>query len=100
MRRHFFVGIDSQTKEINESIRKWIEEQEAFWWHWIDGVWLIVFEKEINAQSIREQIKGLAPGSTLLVSEVVIKDWAGFGPSKDDRSMFNWLQENWIPPDA
>ena len=96
MKRSFIIGIDSTSKEQAKSIEDWLKESGAGWWHWIDGMWLVVsHDSNMTVTSIREKLKTLAPGVTHLVIAVERITWAGYGPNSDERNMFTWLRNNW-----
>ena len=96
MKRLFVIGIDSTTKEQAKSIEEWLNKSGLSWWHWIDGMWLVVsHDSAITAASIRDKLNTLAPEVTHLAIAVEPITWAGFGPNSEKRNMFNWLRKNW-----
>ena len=96
MSRYFVIGIDSTNKSQADAIREWIEGEGINWWHWVDGMWLLISDKrDLRVSTIRDQINTLAPGVTNLVIEVKPITWSGFGPKSEARDMFKWLRENW-----
>ena len=96
MSKHFIVGTDEITKEDQEAFIRWLDDDYA-WWHWIDGMWLILDEtNELTAGSIRDKLLAIAPNMNTMVFEVsndIV--WAGFGPKSDKRNMFEWMDETW-----
>jgi hypothetical protein len=54
----------------------------ASWWHWSPDVWLLSFNTERSAVSVRDEVKGLLPEVMTMVLEFPDDHWAwaGFGP--------------------
>ena len=94
MRRHFVIGINPVTETQSESIRNWVSSNYS-WWHWIDGLWLVSTQQDLDVTTIREKLKELAPRVTHLVLEVDPVTWSGFGPKSENRNMFMWLKDHW-----
>lgn len=67
------------------------------WWHWIEGMWLLVAEDEaLDSTKILRQLVGDTVDIRLFVQEV--KDlgmWAGVGPTQSPNDMFEWIAEYW-----
>lgn len=96
MSRFFVIGIDPTTKSQTDAIREWIESEDINWWHWVDGMWLIISDKRhLHVSTIRDRVNALAPDVTTLVIEVEPTTWSGFGPKTEERDMFKWLRANW-----
>ena len=96
MNRFFIIGIDPITKEHFLAIEAWVKEKDVGWWHWIDGMWLIVSsDPTLSVTSIRDQLKEVANGVTNLVVEIDPITWSGFGPESEQRNMFTWLHKYW-----
>ena len=96
MKRFFIIGIGPMTHAQTESLRDFIGGMGFGWWHWIDGMWLIVTDKaDINATYIRDEIRKITPDAINLVVEVDPKDWVGIGPKSETRNMFQWLHTHW-----
>ena len=96
MKRYFVIGIDPTTKEQQKSIQEWLDSQDGSWWHWIDGMWLVVTnDSSIKVSEIRDEVVGRAPGVTSLVLEVKSVTWSGYGPKTEKRDMFKWIKSLW-----
>lgn len=97
MSRYFVVTTDPVQKEQDQEFREWIDQQEeATWWHWIEGAWLISSDTdEMTVETLRDKICQIAPGTTNLILEVNPETWAGYGPSTEKKSMFSWLKKEW-----
>ena len=96
MSRFFVIGINPTTSEQTDSIRNWLQSQNGTWWHWIDGMWLVVsHDPNVTAASIRENIDRLTPGVHNLVLQVQPINWSGFGPKSENRNMFTWIESVW-----
>lgn len=96
MKRFFVIGIDPISKEETEGIEEWLNESEVSWWHWIDGMWLVVSrDSAISVSDIRNNIHIIANDATNLVVEIEPVTWSGFGPKSKERNMFTWIRQNW-----
>ena len=100
MKRFFIIGVNPTTKEGTEGIKDWLKdwkkEEKVGWWHWIDGMWLIVSrDPDISVSSIRDKVRKITNGATSLVVEIEPKTWSGFGPASETRNMFRWIHRNW-----
>ena len=83
-------------KENTKGIRDLLNEENVGWWHWIDGMWLMVSHNpNISVSSIRDKVRKIASGANILVVEIEPKTWSGFGPKSETRNMFRWIHQNW-----
>lgn len=97
MTRYFVIGTERVTRDQSNALRAWLEGQKGVgWWHWIDGLWLVVSSQEdVDVQAIRDQIREIAPKTRHLVMEVHPETWSGVGPKSEKRNMFSWLKRRW-----
>ena len=96
MKRFFIIGLDPITKEETRGIEEWLSSNEAYWWHWLDGMWLVVSrDSDISVSYIRDNVRDITNRTTNLVVEVEPVTWSGLGPSSDERNMFSWIHQNW-----
>ena len=96
MSRYFVVGLNHTTKDQTNALQEWIENNDLNWWHWVDGMWLLISNRrDLEVSTIRDRLNALAPGVTALVLEVEPVTWSGFGPKTGVRDMFKWLKANW-----
>lgn len=98
MKKRFVVCLDSSTPEQNKIFKSFLQENKLGWWHWLATTWLVSDSKgKYTAKDIRDTVKRCFPGVHMIVLEIRGADdtWAGFGSSKPDKNMFDWLKENW-----
>lgn len=98
MKRRFVVGLDSFTKEQHEEFKNKIDGPGIYWWHWIDGMWLITTDNdEITTGKIIEQIRTVNEKSRAVVFEfpedvtwttTVHKNASG-------KKISDWLKSKW-----
>jgi hypothetical protein len=91
MKKFFVVGIEPMTAEQDRSFIEYLRGLRVGWWHWIPNFWLVTGNTEAGCSEIRDELDRIAPGNTNLVLEVDPINWAGFGPTTDERNMFVWL---------
>ncbi|CNF16496.1 Uncharacterised protein [Yersinia rohdei] len=98
MKKRFAVAIDSSTPEGNDAFIEFIRENGLGWWHWIENFWMISDRKgKLSASDIRDKIGEIYPGINTIVIELSEDGdtWSGYGPKKENKSMFTWLRNNW-----
>ncbi len=99
MKKRFIVAIQGMTAEQEQAFADFLDSKSCGWWHWIYNFWLVVDPSEtLTAASLRDEINTISPGLKRLVVDVTESRravWAGYGPSSEERNMFNWLREDW-----
>ena len=96
MKRFFVIGIDPISKEESEGIEDWLSASEVNWWHWIDGLWLVVsHDPNLSVSDIRDNVRTISNNTTSLVVELEPVTWSGFGPRSEKQNMFTWIRKNW-----
>lgn len=98
MKKRFVVCLDSSTSEQNKSFKGFLQDNKLSWWHWLSSTWLLADKNgRFTAKEIRENVRLCYPGVHTIVLELSGSDdtWAGFGPTRPDKNMFDWLKENW-----
>lgn len=92
------VLIEGASKEQDDAFLDWIKEHQLGWWHWMRDGWLLIDPKErFSVSDIRDQIKTTHGTLTSMVIEIKGSEdtWAGFGPNKGEKNMFDWLKRTW-----
>ncbi len=97
MKKVYAVALDSNEKEQNTAFKEFIKEHGYGWWYWIDGFWLITDSSgELTASKLRTYLNDYYPKIRRLVLELNANDidWAGYGPTSEEKNMFGWLKRN------
>lgn len=98
MRKRFIIANQDTTQKQADEITKYVKNLGLAWWHWIDGVWLVVDGVgSLTAGQIRDEIARISPKANCLVFEfgVGVDTWSGRGPNDPESSMFEWLHNQW-----
>lgn len=97
MKRRFIAAVSGLNKEDQNKFIEFLRQRGLGWWHWIDDLWLITSRRdEISAKDIRDYLRDLASSTRCIVIEIPEdKTWAGFGPAKPPRDMFEWIRNTW-----
>ena len=101
VKRRFVVGIDQETSEDTSSFIEYIRQQGFGWWHWIDNFWLLTTrDTQVRTTTLRNKLKEITGGKTVIVMEVKSTKWATYGPSGegDSPNISKWLNSNWKMP--
>lgn len=98
MKTRFVIAVGPITEAQSEQISNLFRDRYG-WWHWIDGFWLVIDSTDtLTASWIRDQLDVILPGVRKLVLRVEnTGNWAGFGPTAEDRDMFHWIRTTWDP---
>jgi hypothetical protein len=101
MKKNFVVAAGPISTEEEKTITAHFQGKHA-WWHWINGFWLVVDSRgALTVENIRNHIEKVAPNARVFVLEVQnIVDWAGVGPETEERNMFRWIRQHWLPESA
>jgi hypothetical protein len=95
MTKRFIIVLDTCTKEQEEAVR--LSIKDLTWWHWLPNVWLLTDTTgAFSAITLRDHIRKAIPMVYILVFELNDKGdtWAGYGPSTEQRNMFDWIRRN------
>ncbi|MFC1224559.1 hypothetical protein ACFE6N_12165 [Pedobacter sp. BG31] len=98
MRKKYVISINNSTKDQEQAFVRYIQDKNWAWWHRLTNTWLIVDARgNSSAASIRTDLKEIFANEYSLVIEINgnIDTWAGFGSTRDGKSMFEWLKRNW-----
>jgi hypothetical protein len=100
MAKRFIVCLNSGSVEQNDKFKEYIDENGLGWWHWISNSWLLRDHSgRLNSEIIRDKLLEIYPGTRNLVIELqgpsTNDTWHGFGPSGEEKNMFNWLRDTW-----
>jgi hypothetical protein len=96
--KRFIISLDKTTNSQEKEFIEYIKENRYGWWHWLSHTWLIVDSRDyLNAAKLRDKLDEIFPSVYNLVIELRSKDdtWSGFGPTSEEKNMFNWLEKNW-----
>jgi hypothetical protein len=74
-----FVVITSMTNEQDQARITAHLKGRGGWWHWTPEAWLLKAPKDIDLDTLREEIKTVAPGCHFIIIPVD-RYWASFGP--------------------
>ena len=98
MKKRFIVCVDMPMKEEDNAFLDYVKSKGLGWWHWINGVWLLV---DSNGKSTASEIRDATGKHFNNRNRLVIeldKDgdtWSGHGPKSQDNDMFDWIHRNW-----
>ena len=98
MSKRYIVAVGSSNEKQTDAFLKFIEANDLYWWHWLENFWLIIDSKnQVNIISIRNELEITHPETDNLVIELNDNGdtWAGYGPSTEEKNMFNWLKKTW-----
>lgn len=96
MTRRFVILTNELSREQEERFLAYFKDKGYGWWHWLDNAWLIAMvDKTIEVGDLRDKLNEIAPSVHKLVMEVSPVSWSGYGPSGEERNMFDWLHRNW-----
>ena len=97
MKKRFIVAVENLTPKEQSSLSDFFSEQGG-WWHWIDGIWLVVVSRgSIDTVAIRNKVNEISGSKSncivLQVSDTTA--WAGYGPKTPEKNMFDWIHNQW-----
>jgi len=99
MKKRFVVCLNPGTPEQDGAFKDFLNNQRLGWWHWIGGSWLVVDATgNMTAAVLRDAADEAYPGLYNIVLEFCEDGsftWAGFGPIKPPKNMFEWIRQNW-----
>jgi len=99
MSRKYVIAVKDLTPDEEKRFIKFITDNGGNWWHWVQNFWLVVDAGgTLDAGKLRDAIGLISSrkGHNLVFQVMSMGDWAGFGPSSEKKSMFNWLRNNWF----
>ena len=100
MKKRFVVLLDATTKEQSDAFLAAARGKGLSWWHWIRNAWLFVDSSgAMTASELRELADVHYPGVDKIVLELRpdgSDTWSGYGPTKEGKNMFSWVQKNWV----
>jgi len=101
MTRRFVVGVSGMSKMQQTAFIEYLRSTRVAWWHWIDDMWLVVDRSgDLHVRKIRDKLRDISgPRRSLVIEVRHLGSWAGFGPSADDKNMFEWIRSTWKRPD-
>ena len=101
MSRRFIVAVNTLTAEQEKQFAADLNNAGLDWWHWIQNFWLVIDRSnQYGAENIRNHLANIMPGRFSMIMEVEpTGNWAGFGPTGDQLSMSQWLEDSWLKGD-
>jgi hypothetical protein len=100
MKKRYVVLVEEATKAQDDAFLSWVREEKIGWWHWMSSAWLLSDSKgRFSAGEIRNKLKETHGTATTLVLELRNggDTWAGYGPKRGEKSMFDWIKKAWRP---
>lgn len=98
MKRRFVIGVDKFTAEQHTRFKDSIDGDSIYWWHWIDGMWLITTDDEdITTSTIRDKIKEINASASAVVFEFPEDiTWSALGiKNAEGKQLSDWLRGVW-----
>ena len=98
MKKRFVVVANPTTQEQDKVFQDWLNTRGLGWWHWLNETWLINDPNGLHeAADIRAKAMECFPGIYNLVLELTPTSdtWAGYGPTKSGKDMFEWIRNFW-----
>lgn len=98
MKKRFIVSLNNSTKAQDQLFVEYIMNNNLGWWHWLKNTWLLVDNSgRLSASELRDIVKDIFKNEHTLVIEIGNNSdtWAGYGPTSEDKNMFEWLKDQW-----
>ena len=100
MAKRYIVCLDNSNENQDQNFKKYLEEHDLAWWHWINNTWLLIdYNEKLSSKIIVNKLKEIYPDIYNLVIEVKgdrnSDNWHGFGPTAEEKNMFDWLFNSW-----
>lgn len=87
----FIVCTSNATAEQQNAITRLLASKDVGYWHWIADTWIVKDSTDsLKASSLRDEIRAVSNGCSVLVMKAEVNTWAGYGK----KNMFKWLREN------
>jgi len=96
--KRFIISLNNTTRQQQKEFADYLTRTGVGFWHWLENTWLIVDRNNVfTAEQLREILDLFFPKVHNLVIQLnhYNDTWAGFGPSGDNKNMFNWLNTTW-----